>query len=297
MTIEETVNHIMIVDDEQENIDIVRRKLQDAPYRCSSETDTELAFAAVVNNVPDLIVMDWQMPGMSGIEMIQRFKRNERSAKIPVIIMTGLMKESVHLQEAFDAGASDYIRKPVDTLELRSRIAAILELRAEQSKRLLLEQELHAQKQQHLHREIERKKRELTEITVQLVSNNRLTDQFIKTLEKMIDGSFGQLTRSAIDRQVTMFKKELFKLQWATIEEKFIGNDYHFKEELMRRYPDLTVNDVKLAILYHLKMSNKEISEITFISYEGVRKARTRLRKKLNLDSSVNLGEYLCDFG
>ncbi|MFZ4622067.1 MAG: response regulator [Bacteroidota bacterium] len=294
---DDRIYHIMIVDDEQENIDIVRRKLLHAPYRCSSETDTEKAYDAVVKSIPDLIVMDWQMPGKSGIEMVQRFKLDERCAKIPVIIMTGMMKESVHLQEAFDAGASDYIRKPVDTLELRSRIAAILELRAEQNQRLMLEQELHAQQQRHLQTEIERKKNELSEMTVQLVSNNRLADTFIKTLEKMIDGSYGKLTRSEIDHQVTLFKKELFKLQWSTIEEKFIGNNHIFKMELMKRHPDLTVNDVKLAILYHLKMSNKEISEITFISYEGVRKARTRLRKKLDLDSSIDLTEYLCDLG
>jgi CheY-like chemotaxis protein len=288
---------ILIVDDEQENIDIVQRKLLRKAYDCIGEVNSERAIETVHRVRPDLIVMDWQMPGLSGIELLEKYRADELAALIPVIIMTGVMKESEHLQRAFEIGATDFLRKPIDSIELNSRISSILELRDEQQNRLELEQKLFLLQQQELRNEIERKQKELSDLSFRFVNNNRTAEKFITTMDKIIDGTGGNFNRSEIDKQITDFKKELFTLHWGTIEQKFLDSRAGFKSVLRERYPDLNEHDLKLSLLYSMKLSNKEISDMTFVSYEAVRKARTRLRKKLGLDSHLDLAEFLSSIG
>ncbi len=288
---------ILIIDDEEDNIEIVQRKLLRTAYHCIGEPDSMRAFDTVCRERPDLIVMDWQMPGLSGIELLERYKADEMAASIPVIIMTGIMKESEHLQRAFDIGAADFIRKPVDTLELNSRVSSILELRDEQNNRIELERKLFVRQQQDLQEKIERKQRELSDLSFRFVNNNRIAEKFIASMDKIVDGTSGQFSRGEIDKQITEYKKELFTLHWTAIENKFLDGRSDFKKELVERYPGLTEHDLMLSLLYSLDLSNKEISEITFISYEGIRKARTRLRKKLELESHIDLTEFLKNIG
>ncbi|TAJ05673.1 response regulator [Marinilabiliaceae bacterium JC017] len=77
--------------------------------------------------LPDLIIMDWEMPGMSGIEALIKLKRNTPTKDIPIIITSGA-SEPTHLKKALDSGAIDYIKKPINELELIARINSALTL-------------------------------------------------------------------------------------------------------------------------------------------------------------------------
>ena len=135
---------ILIVDDESCH----QVAIMDCIEECGKDYDLLSAFSAkealdiVGKECPDLIISDWEMPEMDGIAFIERLKAMPLFSDIPVIMCTGIMTSSDHLQIALEAGAVDYIRKPIDKVELMARINASL-LLAHKYKQL---QELNATK-------------------------------------------------------------------------------------------------------------------------------------------------------
>ncbi len=79
----------------------------------------------LANNKPALIILDWVMPGINGIDVLKQIKNNPDTANIPVLMLTGknLIGE---IEEAFDAGATDYITKPLDLKKLSEKVNSIL---------------------------------------------------------------------------------------------------------------------------------------------------------------------------
>jgi CheY-like chemotaxis protein/DNA-binding CsgD family transcriptional regulator len=121
---------ILIVDDEPDNIKAIRNCLaeSDRPYILYQALNGELAIKIASIETPDLIITDWEMPGMDGIELIKRLKLDETTSDIPIIMCTGVMTSSENLHTALMAGAVDYVRKPVDKIELIARVKSMLEL-------------------------------------------------------------------------------------------------------------------------------------------------------------------------
>ncbi len=76
---------------------------------------------------PDLIIMDWEMPKMNGIDALNLLKKKEETKDIPVIISSGF-SEAINVQKALEAGALDYIKKPIDSIELIARVRSVLAL-------------------------------------------------------------------------------------------------------------------------------------------------------------------------
>ncbi|MEP4533052.1 MAG: response regulator [Cyclobacteriaceae bacterium] len=78
--------------------------------------------------LPDLIITDWEMPEMNGIELIEKLKQSEDTSEIPIIMTTGIRMDSAELAIAFKLGAHDFLRKPYDTLEFQARVQNALKL-------------------------------------------------------------------------------------------------------------------------------------------------------------------------
>lgn len=123
---------ILIVDDEPGNIRIIRNCIAeiDEPYTLFQALNAELGIKIASVEMPDLIISDWEMPGMDGIELIKALKKNEYTSEIPIIMCTGVMTTSENLHTALMAGAVDYIRKPIDKIELIARVKSMLQLSA-----------------------------------------------------------------------------------------------------------------------------------------------------------------------
>jgi PAS domain S-box-containing protein len=121
---------ILIVDDEIDNIKSINHFIFESkePYILYQALNGDLAFKIAVAEIPDLIITDWEMPGMDGIELIKHLQLNESTAEIPIIMCTGVMTTSENLHTALMAGAVDYIRKPIDKIELMARIKSMLML-------------------------------------------------------------------------------------------------------------------------------------------------------------------------
>ncbi|MBN2663285.1 MAG: PAS domain S-box protein [Bacteroidales bacterium] len=119
---------ILIVDDQMYNVEIVIDTLQTSIFEFNiyRANNAKLALEIAKKKIPDVIVTDWDMPEMSGIELIEELKKEETTKNIPVIIFSGIMITSKNLQTALKAGAFDYVRKPIDKIELESRIFSAL---------------------------------------------------------------------------------------------------------------------------------------------------------------------------
>lgn len=116
---------ILIVDDEMAIRDMLRMALELADYKCLEAENIQDAYRIVVDERPDLMLLDWMLPGGSGIELLRRLKRDDSFADIPVIMLTAKAAED-NLVQGLDVGADDYITKPFAARELIARIKALL---------------------------------------------------------------------------------------------------------------------------------------------------------------------------
>jgi two-component system, OmpR family, phosphate regulon response regulator PhoB len=116
---------ILIVDDEPAIRDMLRVALEMADYNCLEASNAQDAHAIIVDHKPDLILLDWMMPGTSGIELTRRLKRDEVTSDIPIILITAKGEEDNKIQ-GLDIGADDYITKPFSPRELVARLKAVL---------------------------------------------------------------------------------------------------------------------------------------------------------------------------
>lgn len=116
---------ILIVDDEEPIRDMLRLALEMADYTCLEADNAQSAHSLIIDHKPDLILLDWMLPGTSGIELARRLKKDELTASIPIVMLTAKGEEDNKVQ-GLEAGADDYITKPFSTRELRARLKAIL---------------------------------------------------------------------------------------------------------------------------------------------------------------------------
>ena len=116
---------ILIVDDEPGIRQMLSFTLAGDGYACTEAGDIEEAHNAIQARRPDLILLDWMLPGISGLDFARRLKRDGRTADIPVIMLTAKGEESEKIK-GLDSGADDYITKPFSTRELLARVRALL---------------------------------------------------------------------------------------------------------------------------------------------------------------------------
>ena len=116
---------VLIVDDEAAIREMIAVALQMAGYRCLEAENAQSAHAIVVDHQPDIILLDWMMPEVSGIELARRLKRETAYADIPIIMLTARSEEDNKIQ-GLEAGADDYITKPFSPRELIARLKAVL---------------------------------------------------------------------------------------------------------------------------------------------------------------------------
>jgi PAS domain S-box-containing protein len=118
---------ILIVDDQEANVTLLRQLLSEAGYRSVVSTmDPHEVCALHRRNRYDLILLDLQMPGVDGFEVIEGLKANEADSYLPVLVITA---QPGHKLRALQAGARDFVSKPFDLLEVKTRIRNMLEVR------------------------------------------------------------------------------------------------------------------------------------------------------------------------
>ena len=118
-------NTILIVDDEAAIRDMLRVALEMADYHCLEAANTRDAHSIIIDEKPSLILLDWMLPGNSGIDLARRLKKDDLTASIPIIMLTAKSEEDNKIQ-GLEVGADDYITKPFSPRELIARLKAVL---------------------------------------------------------------------------------------------------------------------------------------------------------------------------
>ena len=121
---------ILVIDDEPAIRDMLQIALDAAGFKVELAEDAKQAYPIIIDTPPDLILLDWMMPGTSGIELLRRLRRDETN--VPVIMLTAKVEEASKIA-GLDSGADDYIAKPFSPRELVSRVKAILRRTSEES--------------------------------------------------------------------------------------------------------------------------------------------------------------------
>jgi PAS domain S-box-containing protein len=117
---------ILLVDDESLNLALYVEMLGRHSYQFIKASDGRLALEQVRNEKPDLIILDWQMPEMDGLETLIHLKSDQSFKDIPVLMITGVMNAPENMVTALEEGALDFLRKPFDRMELRARVRNLL---------------------------------------------------------------------------------------------------------------------------------------------------------------------------
>ena len=120
-----TAKRVLVVDDETSIREMLRLALEISDFECMEAADIHEAYRLITDEAPDIILLDWMLPGGSGIELLRRLKKEEATQTLPVIMLTAKTHEDNVIQ-GLEVGADDYITKPFAPKELIARMKAIL---------------------------------------------------------------------------------------------------------------------------------------------------------------------------
>ena len=117
--------YILIVEDEPDIVELLKYNLEAADYEVGIAHDGDEAEISVAERQPDAILLDWMLPGVSGIELCRRIRRRPETRMLPIIMLTARGEETDRLR-GLDSGADDYVTKPFSPAEVIARLRAVL---------------------------------------------------------------------------------------------------------------------------------------------------------------------------
>jgi two-component system phosphate regulon response regulator PhoB len=116
---------VLIVEDEESIVTLLRYNLEGQGFRVSAAGDGEEALAMISDEPPDLLILDWMLPFLSGIELCRQLRRRPETRHLPIIMLTVKGDEGDRIR-GLDSGADDYVTKPFSPSELTARVRALL---------------------------------------------------------------------------------------------------------------------------------------------------------------------------
>ncbi|HCO55050.1 phosphate regulon transcriptional regulator PhoB [Pelagibacterium nitratireducens] len=119
------IPQVLVVEDEADLVELLRYNLEAEDFSVATAEDAEEAMLRIAENTPDIILLDWMLPGTSGIEICRRIRARTDTARIPIIMLTARGEEEERVR-GLATGADDYVVKPFSLPELMARINALL---------------------------------------------------------------------------------------------------------------------------------------------------------------------------
>jgi len=129
--VKDSAPHILVVEDEIALAELIRYNLEAEGFRTTVAPDGEEAEVLVAEDIFDLIVLDWMLPGISGLELCRRLRRGEATRALPVLMLTARGEEGDRIR-GLATGADDYVVKPFSVPEMMARVKALLRRAAPQ---------------------------------------------------------------------------------------------------------------------------------------------------------------------
>lgn len=279
---------LLIVEDNPDNLFSICKHLE-KQYNLVTSLNAIKAFEIAHHQHIDLILADWKMPDISGIELLLRLKQSIITCGIPVLLITGTYTESNDLKSAFDAGAADYLRKPIQEPELLARVGSALKL--VDSIRIIETQKEEIIEQNKLLQE--QKNRELSSKALEVFQKNQALAEMKELLEQLLPKA-NEAQKAMIKQAMAKLKNSLNDAQnWTSFRLYFEKVHPSFFTSLQGRFPMLTLDDLKICAFMKIHMSSREIANIINISQESVRTHKYRLKKKLGLGADTDLQEFI----
>lgn len=273
---------ILIIDDLVENLRIMVSIFEKylPQYDLFQTNDSHKALNIAKKTKPDLIITDWDMPGLSGIDLIKQLKLNIETKEIPIIMATGVMLSVSDLKTAFDAGAIDYVRKPIEPIELMARTNSAL---------LVTD---------YYQQIVKQKDEDMTESSLYLVKVQQFNSGLATTLNH-IKEEVKKVPEQAI-KHIEDLKNDIIQRSdeegWYRFNLSFSKVHESFTKLLTEKHQNITPAEIKLCSFIRLGMANKEIASVLNQSPDSIKVSSYRIRKKMNLDSKINLRSYLSKF-
>lgn len=116
---------VLVVEDEPSIAELIAINLTHAGYEVEKVMQTDLALAAMKERLPSLVILDWMLPGKSGVQFAKELRANDRTRGLPILMLTAKSEEADKIM-GLDSGADDYVTKPFSPKELIARVRALL---------------------------------------------------------------------------------------------------------------------------------------------------------------------------
>lgn len=287
---------ILVVDDDAENRNMMVGFLEnDENYVLYTANNGKVALEIARLETPDIIVLDWQMPEMNGIEVLKELKKKDETKEIPVIMFTGIMTDTNSLRESLQLGANDFLKKPVEPIEIEARILSILKHIEHQKELANKELRILQLEKSTLSMELEAKQKEVITYAKSLSSKNELFSQYLEGMKSFISSE--KLTPhqvSTLDAMSNDLKQSMNILKgYEEFAALFQQLNPSFFKALEALDISLTENERQLLSFIKLNLSNREIAALLFVSLSAIEKAKYRLKIKLNIDSDISLNDFI----
>jgi len=278
---------ILIVDDEPALLEgIVKFYIEtQEPYELFQALNGETALAVASEVVPDLVLTDWDMPVMDGLQLIAKMKATEAFCDIPVVMMTGMMLSAFDLRTAMSVGAVDYLRKPIDKIELLARTKSMLRIS-------LANKTIRQQEEDHLNAELDHHKKELAIASLHLANYQKRNEELlveIKRLIPYINKEGMEIIRKIISDNKSNYENDFLNI----FETQFRDVHAGFYERIDNKHPELTPTEKKICTFLKMKLNTKEIAVLLLSTPASIEVTRARIRKKIGLDHFQSLTEYI----
>jgi CheY-like chemotaxis protein len=259
-------------------------------YQILLAPNGEIAFKIAQKTEIDLLITDWEMPKMNGLELISAFQTDRKLRKVPIIMVTGMYIEAENLKLALEKGAIDFISKPIAQMELVARVRSAIKL--QESFKIIEEQKNKELSAKILH--VQRQNEILVEIDNQF---SEFLKKFRKEERKNEENENFNIDFSIYLKELHEIKKTLQKNidtehDWENFQLRMQQNHPEFVQKLAI-YDDLKPHELRFLTYLYIRMNDKEIAKILNINYQSVRAYKSRVKKKLDIEDGVSLNDWI----
>lgn len=282
---------ILIIDDEKEYLQMAMSYIveESIPNALLFAPNGKVGIEVAIKEIPDIIIIDWEMPEMNGIDAIRKLKEIEATKDIPVIMSTGIRLSPDDLKTAFEAGASDFIRKPMEKTEFIARVTSHLRMAGYINTIIEKRNLITETATEHLNEKVYELQTRIDENKTQITFYNDVLESITSKLE--IIKYNGDNIKENINSVINQIQQSVKKIK--NIFSGLEKPNETFVKSLLKKHSNLTPQEIQLSFLLKNNLSSKDIATITFREESSVKVMRSRLRKKLRLEETVNLVSYM----
>jgi len=292
------MRQILIINDSQAAITVQKALLEKAGYKIQSELKSLNIIETFHNIHMELIILDWHVPNKDEMEVLKEIRSYSELDNIPVIIISEIYNNTFDLKTAFEFGAWDYLKKPIDEIELEARIANAFRLVDYHIKKMNIlsalkniDIKISKNNADLLQLELDMKDREMITVAINIIQNKK----FIASLkfdlfEENIKFDIQQIRH--LKKIFNKYESISKSLNWDLFEKRYIELDSNFYNNLSTEFTLLTWGELRLCGLFRIGFSIKEIAALNYSNYDAVRKSVYRIRKKLGINENVDINLF-----